>query len=214
MSFVSSSPVLCCLPPLVLSLHTYAFFFCPRCAATAPGARLSRWTSWSSGVATVASQPFQVQYPLPCVYTTLVAMMSVSSSGYSPAASAAFFPSSGTCTTRSENPHTFARVGKDSNLPAHLADLNHLLLRWVWYAQVLNSAMEEFVSSSTCFLSGKSRADPALTPPGGFSSVETSGTALSLKLLTCFRCSHAELVAIRVPSSASFCCCLVLPGSP
>ena len=55
MSFVSSSPVLCCLPPLVLSLHTYAFFFCPRCAATAPGARLSRWTSWSSGVATVAS---------------------------------------------------------------------------------------------------------------------------------------------------------------
>lgn len=67
-----------------------------------------------------------------------------------------------------------------------LGRLKHLLTEVGLIRAGVELRMDEFVPSSTCFISGKSRPNPALTPPGRFSSAETSGTALSLKLLTAF----------------------------
>ena len=64
------------------------------------------------------------------------------------------------------------------------------------------------------FIPGRSHAEPVFSAPGGFSSVDTSGTARRRHVFTCFSCSHADLVAMRVPSSVSVCCEGVLRGSP
>ena len=99
-----------------------------------------------------------------------LAVASVRSGGYAPATSVLPFLTTGTCCTHSWHLQTFAKDALDSSFPIHLAGLNHLLFCCVWYAQVLNSTVDDPASAMTACISGSSQALPESWGPGGFSA--------------------------------------------